>query len=171
MINSANTQLPLFPKCSRCRETKPLHAFPRNRRRPSGYQSACKLCHSETESKRYHANRPIICAARRFRRHGVSADTYQFLLRAQDNTCADCGMSFSKCRGSPCVDHDAKTGKVRALLCNRCNLRIGMADHSMEILTRDIIYLLKYSPPDVLRKHLNTLTSIHTYMPSSSQAT
>ncbi len=164
---SENTQLPLFAVCPRCGETKPLYAFPRNRRRPSGRHSACKVCHSKTESKRYHANRRLISATRRLRRHGVSAETFDFLLRRQEGKCANCGKSFSEFQASPCVDHDAETGRVRALLCNRCNLRLGMADHSIDVLNRDMIYLLKHSPPELAQKYMHALLTPFGFMPSA----
>jgi Recombination endonuclease VII len=124
VVISAHIQLPLFALCPRCKESKPLKAFPRNRRRPTGHHSACRICHSKTETKRYHANKPRISAARRHRRHGVSPETFDFPMRTQDERCANCGTSFSAHPNSPCVDHDAEIGKVRGLLCNRCNLRI-----------------------------------------------
>jgi hypothetical protein len=167
VVISAHIQLPLFALCPRCKESKPLKAFPRNRRRPTGHHSACRICHSKTETKRYHANKPRISAARRHRRHGVSPETFDFLMRTQDERCANCGTSFSAHPNSPCVDHDAETGKVRGLLCNRCNLRIGMAHHSIDVLTHDIIYLLRHAPPDMVRKHLHTLTTPFAFVPQT----
>jgi DNA-directed RNA polymerase subunit RPC12/RpoP len=163
----SNIQLPLFSRCPRCRELKPLEAFPRNRRRPNGYHNACKVCHAKTESKRYRDNKPRISATRRLRRHGVSAETFDFLLRTQDYKCADCGRDLPGLNESACVDHDRGSGRVRALLCNSCNLRIGMAHHSIDVLIRDIIYLLKHSTPEMMRVYFHTLTSIFAFVPLS----
>jgi hypothetical protein len=160
VINTANTQLPLFSQCCRCKEMKPLDAFPRNRQRRSGVHNACKVCHSRAELARYHAKKDLIRAARRLRRHGVSGDTYDFLLRTQQGRCGDCETHFSELRTSPCVDHDAETGRVRALLCSGCNLRIGMAHHSIDVLFRDIIYLLKHTPTPIAKEYVQTLLSL-----------
>lgn len=44
------------------------------------------------------------------------------MLDKQSGLCAICKGVFI---GSPCVDHDHATGKVRGLLCLKCNFGIG----------------------------------------------
>jgi hypothetical protein len=39
------------------------------------------------------------------------------------------------------VDHNHSSGKVRGLLCNRCNRAIGMFEDSPELLLSAISYL------------------------------
>lgn len=62
------------------------------------------------------------------------------MLAAQNNRCGICEKIFS---GPPYVDHDHATGKVRALLCNRCNLGIGHFYDDPALLQRAISYLQK----------------------------
>jgi Recombination endonuclease VII len=50
---------------------------------------------------------------------GVGDDEYARLLKAQGGGCAICGAKPKTRRLH--VDHDHKTGKVRGLLCHRCN--------------------------------------------------
>jgi Recombination endonuclease VII len=50
---------------------------------------------------------------------GVSDNEYARLLEAQGGGCAICGAKPKTRRLH--VDHDHKTGKVRGLLCHRCN--------------------------------------------------
>jgi hypothetical protein len=50
---------------------------------------------------------------------GVSDADYEALLAAQGGGCAICGNPPKTRRLD--VDHDHKTGKVRGLLCHRCN--------------------------------------------------
>jgi hypothetical protein len=50
---------------------------------------------------------------------GVSDADYEALLAAQGGGCAICGNPPKTRRLH--VDHDHKTGKVRGLLCHRCN--------------------------------------------------
>lgn len=50
---------------------------------------------------------------------GVSDEQYERLLAAQDGHCALC-PSVPKTRRLH-VDHDHATGRVRGLLCHRCN--------------------------------------------------
>lgn len=47
------------------------------------------------------------------------------------------------------VDHDHKTGDVRALLCSRCNSLLGYADDSIELLKRAIAYLESFKEEDI----------------------
>ena len=65
------------------------------------------------------------------------------MLLKQDNKCAICGTSDWG-RPSPCIDHNHRTGKVRALLCNRCNRVLGLAEDSPELLSKMLEYLKEY---------------------------
>jgi hypothetical protein len=59
---------------------------------------------------------------RRERVYGVSADQYQAMLKAQNGVCAICE---TKSKRNLSVDHCHETGKVRALLCVKCNAGLG----------------------------------------------
>ena len=50
---------------------------------------------------------------------GLTIEQYEDRLAKQDGHCALCPATPKTRRLN--VDHDHKTGKVRALLCNRCN--------------------------------------------------
>lgn len=50
---------------------------------------------------------------------GVTDDDYARMLAAQDGHCALCPATPKTRRFS--VDHDHATGRVRGLLCHRCN--------------------------------------------------
>jgi hypothetical protein len=56
---------------------------------------------------------------RRAKQLGISDTDYAALLEAQEGGCAICGNSPKTRRLS--VDHDHATGRVRGLLCHRCN--------------------------------------------------
>ena len=55
----------------------------------------------------------------RRRELGVTVEDYDRLLAAQGGGCAICGNPPKTRRLD--VDHDHRTGKVRGLLCHRCN--------------------------------------------------
>jgi ribosomal protein L34E len=57
-------------------------------------------------------------------RYGISVEQYNKMLESQDNKCAICGDECPTGR-SLAVDHDHDTGRVRGLLCSRCNIGIG----------------------------------------------
>ena len=46
------------------------------------------------------------------------------------------------------LDHDHRTGKVRALLCNRCNRVLGLAEDSPELLSKMSNYLKEHETED-----------------------
>lgn len=54
-----------------------------------------------------------------WKRYRLTWEQYQALLEAQDGRCGVCKRRFGK--GTPCVDHDHRTGRVRGLLHQRCN--------------------------------------------------
>ena len=65
------------------------------------------------------------------------------MVAQQDNQCAICGwdMGTSKDRH---VDHCHKTGRVRALLCGRCNITIGRTEDEPALLRKMADYLERY---------------------------
>ncbi len=72
--------------------------------------------------------------------YGISTLEYQRLFDQQGGVCAickkpnDCGRRLS-------VDHDHKTGKVRGLLCGRCNTGLGYFRDDARVLIRAARYL------------------------------
>ncbi len=54
------------------------------------------------------------------RKYGITLKQYYRMLKAQDYKCAICRRPFDEKRKAN-VDHNHKTGKVRGILCYRCN--------------------------------------------------
>ena len=82
----------------------------------------------------------------RQRTYGVSHDEYMEMLEEQDYVCAICNKPEELLNPSGetrplCIDHCHDTGKVRGLLCNRCNILLSRAQDSVEILANAINYL------------------------------
>lgn len=74
------------------------------------------------------------------RRYGLSAEEYARLVDTAGDRCAICrepqqGKSLA-------VDHHHDTGVVRGLLCQNCNIMIGMARENPEILRQGAEYLI-----------------------------
>ena len=75
--------------------------------------------------------------------YGLSWETYQTILKAQKGVCAICNKkNYSNRRLA--VDHDHKTGKIRALLCDKCNLGMGSFNDDKKLLMKVIKYLRKH---------------------------
>jgi hypothetical protein len=63
--------------------------------------------------------------------YDIDCDVYDAMLLEQGMCCAICGSSEPKNRwGRFVVDHDHETGKVRGLLCNVCNVRLGVIENA-----------------------------------------
>ena len=69
--------------------------------------------------------------------YGITIEHYETMYSAQDGKCATCQTYYP----SLVVDHDHKTGKVRKLLCSKCNLALGYVNDNPEILKNMIEYL------------------------------
>lgn len=76
------------------------------------------------------------------RSYGITPEEFESMKLAQGNKCAICG-SADWGRPSPSIDHDHETGKVRGLLCNRCNRTLGLAEDSIPLLIKMAKYLRK----------------------------
>lgn len=52
--------------------------------------------------------------------YGIEEKKYETMLAEQGGACAVCLRLFTDAR-EPCVDHDHKSGRIRGLLCRKCN--------------------------------------------------
>jgi Recombination endonuclease VII len=72
------------------------------------------------------------------KRHGMSLREYELRLALQGGACAIC-------RKTPkvplCIDHCHVTGKVRGLLCRKCNSALGFYDDDPEVAQAGADYL------------------------------
>jgi hypothetical protein len=77
---------------------------------------------------------------RRLKKFGIDADWYSRQLSIQNNACAICKRKTNGKRKF-CIDHDHVDGRVRGLLCGKCNLLIGYSNDDVSILEASISYL------------------------------
>ncbi len=74
-------------------------------------------------------------------RFGITLEQYNQMFEDQQGCCAICGKHQSELKLSLCVDHNHDTGKVRALLCGKCNTGLGLLNEDIKILEQSIKYL------------------------------
>lgn len=104
----------------------------------------------EYHRKRYLENKEDIKKSRRKywlkSNYNMTVEDYDTLLKLQNNKCAICETEkFDAHRHSQFdVDHCHLTGKVRGLLCSKCNTGIGHLRDDVLILQKAIKYLEKY---------------------------
>lgn len=78
--------------------------------------------------------------ARMYKQYGITEEDYQNRLQQQGGRCALCRkLPNKKVRLS--VDHDHATGRVRGLLCGRCNRGLGRFEWDVGVLRRLIAYV------------------------------
>lgn len=79
------------------------------------------------------------------RKYGLSLEQYNILLASQEFSCAICKTKIFKGKGKKLhVDHCHNTGKIRALLCNPCNVGLGAFTDSVSTLLSAADYLQKH---------------------------
>lgn len=122
MASSKPEQLSLrfWKRCPVCGETLPLTAFGSNRSKKDGLASYCKPCHNqkmrEIAERLYGGHRNFLM----MKRYGIDVATFENMVEAQGGLCALCRNRHAKH-----VDHDHATGRVRAILCFKCNNGLG----------------------------------------------
>jgi hypothetical protein len=79
------------------------------------------------------------------KKFGITPEQFEAMFVAQGSACAMCGALTSGTKRNFHVDHCHKTGTIRAILCHNCNLMLGHARDSTEILTAAISYLKIHS--------------------------
>lgn len=72
-------------------------------------------------------------------KYGLSENDYYELLDAQGGGCAICGNTDERRKLS--VDHSHVTGRVRGLLCLRCNSAVAHLGDTAEALRKVVSYL------------------------------
>jgi hypothetical protein len=86
--------------------------------------------------KRDHEDPRVRRRRTKLKRYGLTIEDYEVILQTQRGRCAICrGPAPTN------VDHDHVTGKVRGILCQRCNIGLGIFYDDPEILKRAIEYL------------------------------
>jgi len=77
-------------------------------------------------------------------KYNLTLEQYFILSMEQENVCAICKSKETGYQTNYMyVDHDHATGKVRGLLCNKCNFGLGNFKDKINILESAINYLKK----------------------------
>jgi len=138
--NKLNFNVPNgFKKCYVCREIKEYSQFSFNRSRSDGYQTYCKDCGKERQSKWYYK-----------RKHKLTLEERDALLYKQEGKCAICGntTNFKLNNGvgsnigtEAVVDHCHNSLEIRGVLCGFCNTGLGAFKDNISSLRAAINYL------------------------------
>ena len=136
--------------CSLCERTLPLNNF--GKRTVTTYKGYCKTCQGlynkyihyprYKDKQKYNSWKSILKS-----KYNLTPEDYDKMLLDQGSRCAICGTQDPKTANKAttrfAVDHCHKTGKVRGLLCDYCNVMLGRARDNKQVLQRAINYLNK----------------------------
>lgn len=121
--------------CTKCKIYKKWIEFGFASKSRTGRSARCDECRRKEQKKRGDAYKA-------WQRYGLLDTEYQDLMKTQNCAVCDCilidGNTSPNARH---LDHDHKTGKVRGVLCSRCNKGIGLFDDNVERLIQAAEYL------------------------------
>lgn len=142
--------------CTRCGTQKDLSDFSKRSCASDGLQSQCRSCHADYRRANREKLRNQLQEKRKnnreyfreldkrhsrkktLKKYGLTEAEYDAIVLQQDGKCLIClRVPVDKL----VVDHCHTTGRVRGLLCRKCNAAIGILDDSPELLKRAIRYL------------------------------
>ena len=98
------------------------------------------------KSRRYRTDHPDYERSVKIKRYGITLDVYDKMVEERGGRCDICGQVPEKRLH---VDHDHKCcpGRrscgmcIRGLLCQRCNLAIGLLEDDIELFESAIAYI------------------------------
>jgi hypothetical protein len=86
----------------------------------------------------YHRNKRQAESSRLKSEYGITIEDYDKMYLKQEGKCAGCKTFHDVL----CVDHNHKTGKIRGLLCRKCNSALGFVEDNVVTL-ENLIALLR----------------------------
>ena len=101
-------------RCRLCGETKALREFGEHRSYANGRDTRCRRC---------------VAADAIRKKYGLTQEQVAALVARQGGGCGICRTrEWGGKWGTPNIDHDHRTGKVRGALCASCNTRLAPLD-------------------------------------------
>lgn len=146
--------------CPTCKTNKTIDCYSvykigKRKGHPAG---SCKDCRNALHKNRKRKDPSIYerieWPSKLKRLYGITVDQYESILNDQNQVCAICQSKNSYSRKYKLigpektkfsVDHCHVTGKVRGLLCSRCNRALGLIGDNAESAQRMSEYLKKHS--------------------------
>lgn len=132
---------------------RPITSGKRNRGKMRDGERECYLCRRWLSQSCFYKqkNDQYMTRCKRcnvLRNYGLTAVSYDELLKLQNNQCRGCGRTEIEA-GTFCVDHDhscclgpGSCGKcIRGLLCNGCNTALGGVQDNVDTLKNLVRYL------------------------------
>ena len=136
--------------CNKCFGDKPLELF-RKQTINNTYFLSCNACQAKQAREKYALNKALgikyvkpnakrTMKHYRIRKYGITVEDYEAMVLKTEGCCYICDSPPPPTKSNS-IDHDHKTGKVRGILCHRCNTALGLLEDSVATLKRAITYL------------------------------
>ncbi len=138
-------------RCTKCGKTVPFAGFYSNKSKAGKLDSWCKECNKAAKRRRAKTKtgREVNRNSSLMWLYGITFEEYEAMIKRQNGVCAICHSPETKANQYRvqrlAVDHNHETGKVRALLCQKCNGGLGCFDDDPAMLAEAIRYLLTYN--------------------------
>ncbi len=129
--------------CAQCKKNKPLTAFYKHKGGKYDRSGQCKNCLNSDKRLEHRKNTYLI------REYGISLTNLKQMILDQNGLCAICFLPETEVHTrtgkiqSLSVDHCHLTGKIRGLLCTKCNKALGLFNDEKQLLLNTITYLEK----------------------------
>ena len=131
--------------CTRCKQEKPLDAFASDNTRPGvKKQSFCKQCKNTYNKVAYQEDPKYRERTWRKQNINITFEEYTKLLNSTNNSCEICNTHEDQLGIKLSVDHDHTTGKIRGLLCSKCNTAISFLQDDPVIIKAALNYITKH---------------------------
>ncbi|MCK5607318.1 hypothetical protein KAR91_35875 [Candidatus Pacearchaeota archaeon] len=127
--------------CNICNEKKLLSDFGRHPKARDGHINRCKECQCKVDKKYRQTEKGKIATLRHNLKHeyGMTVEQYNQMFADQNGVCFLCGKPELDRRLS--VDHNHETGKIRSLLCRRCNMCVGIFENDIDLVKQILKYI------------------------------
>ena len=143
-------------KCTCCGKIKSQVEYYKRgectRENPGKYRSHCKDCCSLKAAVRWETSEEFRDRGKNKsykynikKNYGITEEQYLKIFNEQNGFCAICKQKNYTQAGRLVIDHCHKTGKIRGLLCRKCNSGIGLLKDNVDLLKAAVQYLEHYS--------------------------
>ena len=132
------------------RKDKPWGSYPsqtKQKRREWAQQYYATERGKQYLKKYYEENRLRMKNRNLLKAYGITLKEKNEMMLAQDNKCSICRVRFTDCKScntAAHVDHCHTTGKVRSILCCKCNKGLGIFNDSVSEFLSAARYLYKH---------------------------
>jgi hypothetical protein len=128
MITDALLKAGYEKVCKRCKRLLPCGMFSRGLRNLDYLRTYCRECDSKCKTKR---------------QYGLTDEVLDKMLSVETCQMPGCGKKLEE-RCSTHIDHCHTSGKVRAVLCRRCNTMLGYVQKTPHLLQPMLNYIAKH---------------------------